>query len=513
MYGVEFLGEFDVYLQWRKQRAKVLVKPGEVPVYFIENDYYFSRGALYGFDDDNERFAFFGKAVLDMLAMLDFYPDVIHCNDWQTGPVCMYLKEMYNKVTEYSKIKTLFTIHNLQYQGRFSLDTMELLGVSDWAYANIEFYNTVCYMKMGLVYADYISTVSGTYAQEIQTPEYGYGMDGILRSRSDRLCGILNGIDFTANNPETDGFIVKHFSAAHPEGKAENKHALQKRLGLEEREVPLIAMITRLADQKGVDILAPVLDEMMRRDVQFVLLGTGEPSYEYTFRSLQSRYPGRVSANIFFDEALAQQIYASADLFLMPSKFEPCGLGQMFSLRFGTVPIARKTGGLADTIRQYNPETKRHEVMYAGRFGPEATGQSFTSEELSNLYGGLAKDPKRFSQLAFQYSLATMRQNEDYLKDPSKWLYDNDGKTVFVPRKMMTANGFRSGYIVTDTANKTSKFMTNEELQQAGVFPKDLQTMKGLFDMEKGRADMANDKVRLGYEGQRVSQDGCVGVY
>lgn len=358
MYGVEFLGEFDVYLQWRKQRAKVLVKPGEVPVYFIENDYYFSRGALYGFDDDNERFAFFGKAVLDMLAMLDFYPDVIHCNDWQTGPVCMYLKEMYNKITEYSKIKTLFTVHNLQYQGRFSLDTMELLGVSDWAYANIEFYNTVCYMKMGLVYADYISTVSGTYAQEIQTPEYGYGMDGILRSRSDRLCGILNGIDFTANNPETDGFIVKHFSAAHPEGKAENKHALQKRLGLEEREVPLIAMITRLADQKGVDILAPVLDEMMRRDVQFVLLGTGEPSYEYTFRSLQSRYPGRVSANIFFDEALAQQIYASADLFLMPSKFEPCGLGQMFSLRFGTVPIARKTGGLADTIRQYNPETK-----------------------------------------------------------------------------------------------------------------------------------------------------------
>ena len=155
---------------------------------------------------------------------------------------------------------------------------------------------------------------------------------------------------------------------------------------------------------------------------------------------------------------------------------------------------------------QYNPETKRHEVMYAGRFGPEATGQSFTSEELSNLYGGLAKDPKRFSQIAFQYSLATMRQNEDYLKDPSKWLYDNDGKTVFVPRKMMTANGFRSGYIVTDTANKTSKFMTNEELQQAGVFPKDLQTMKGLFDMEKGRADMANDKVRLGYEGQRVSQ-------
>ena len=333
-----------------------------VTYYFIDNQEYFNCFVPYGdMRYDIEKFTFFDKAVLSMLPLIGFRPDIIHCHDWQAGLIPVYLKNEFQADSFFWGIRSIMTIHNLKFQGIWDVKTMKgLTGFSSDLFVpdKLEFNKDANMLKGGLVYADYITTVSDTYAQEIQTPEYGYGMDGILRSRSDRLCGILNGIDFTANNPETDGFIVKHFSAAHPEGKAENKHALQKRLGLEEREVPLIAMITRLADQKGVDILAPVLDEMMRRDVQFVLLGTGEPSYEYTFRSLQSRYPGRVSANIFFDEALAQQIYASADLFLMPSKFEPCGLGQMFSLRFGTVPIARKTGGLADTIRQYNPETK-----------------------------------------------------------------------------------------------------------------------------------------------------------
>ncbi len=358
MHGVEMIGEFDVHLQWRKQRAKILLKNGDFPVYFVENDHYFHRGGLYGFPDDNERFAFYSKAVLDMLSMLDFYPDVIHCNDWQTGPVCMYLKEVYSKVVSYSKIKTLFTIHNLQYQGRFEPDTMNMLDVPGWCYGNVEFYNSVSYMKMGLVYSDYISTVSDTYAHEIQTSEYGYGMEGILRSRQDVLYGIINGIDYVANNPATDKHLVKNFDVDHIEDKWENKRALQKKLGLEERDVPMVAMITRLADQKGLDILSYVLDEMMQKDIQFVLLGTGEGTFEHLFRNMQTSYPGRVSANIFFDETLAQQIYASADLFLMPSKFEPCGLGQMFSLRFGTVPIVRKTGGLADTIQHYDPETK-----------------------------------------------------------------------------------------------------------------------------------------------------------
>ena len=360
MYGVEYLGEFPVHLLWRTQQAKILVKPGEIHIYFIENNFYFGRGGLYGYGDDNERFAFFGKAVMDMMAMLDFYPDVIHCNDWQTGPVCMYLKEIYRKMIYYSRIKTLFTIHNLQYQGNFDKSTMELLGVPYYCYenGNVEFYGNVSYMKMGLMYADRISTVSQTYAKEIQTWQYGYGMDGILKSRKNVLSGIINGIDYVTNDPATDKRIQVHFDADHLEGKAENKRLLQERLGLEQRDVPIIGMITRLADQKGLDILSYVFDEMMCRDVQFVLLGTGENRFEYLFRSMEERYRGRVSANIFFDENLAQQIYAGSDMFLMPSLFEPCGLGQMFALRYGTVPIVRKTGGLADTIFQYSTETK-----------------------------------------------------------------------------------------------------------------------------------------------------------
>lgn len=361
MYGVEYLGEFDVQLQWRIQKAKILVKSGDVPVYFIENDFYFGRGGLYGYGDDHERFAFFGKAVLDMMAMLDFYPDVVHCNDWQTGPVCMYLKEIYSKMIFYAKIKILFTIHNLQYQGNFDRSALELLGVPYYCYESgkIEFYNNVSYMKMGLTYADCISTVSSTYAREIQTWEYGYGMEGVLCSRSDVLCGIINGIDYLANDPKTDQRIAANFDVAHLEGKAENKRALQQRLGLEQRDAAVIGMITRLADQKGLDILSYAFHDMMQRDVQFVLLGTGETRFEYFFREMENRYPGRVKANIFFDEALAQQIYAGSDMFLMPSRFEPCGLGQMFSLRYGTVPIVRKTGGLADTISHYDSESKQ----------------------------------------------------------------------------------------------------------------------------------------------------------
>lgn len=360
MYGVEFLGEFDVHLQWRVQTAKILVKKGDVPIYFIENNNYFGRGGVYGYDDDNERFGFYCKAVLDMLAMLDFYPDIIHCNDWQTGPVCMYLKEVYNKMLSYSKIKSIFTIHNLQYQGNFEPATVDMLGVPVcYGNGNAEFYGRASYMKMGLVYADYISTVSEAYAREIQTPEYGYTMEGILYSRRNTLQGILNGIDYSMNDPATDPRIVKNFSPDYLEGKRENKKALQEWLRLEPRDVPVIAMITRLADQKGFDILTHVLDEMMRRDIQFVLLGTGESRLEHIFQNMAQAYPGRISANIFFDEALAQQIYASADMFLMPSRFEPCGLGQMFSLRYGTVPIVRKTGGLADTITHYDPETKQ----------------------------------------------------------------------------------------------------------------------------------------------------------
>ncbi len=356
---VEYLGGFDVKLGWRTQKAGVLFKNGEVPTYFIENDFYFGRDELYGYDDDNERFAFFSKAVLDMLPFADFVPDIIHCNDWQTGPVPMLLRETYKKITYLKDIKTIYTIHNLQYQGNFDPSSMEMLDLPWYLYDNgtVEFYGRMSYMKAGLVYADIISTVSETYADEIQTEEYGYGFDGIIRAGKDRLRGIINGIDYEANNPETDKRIDVNYSANNAEAKKENKRLLQERLGLEQRDVPMICMISRLADQKGLDILANAMERLMQNDIQFVILGTGEKRYEDMFRYYENRWKGRFCSCIMFDDTLAQKIYASGDMFLMPSRFEPCGLGQMFSLRYGTVPVVRKTGGLADSVEQFNGET------------------------------------------------------------------------------------------------------------------------------------------------------------
>lgn len=356
---VEYLGGFDVKLGWRTQKAGVLFKNGEVPTYFIENDFYFGRDELYGYDDDNERFAFFSKAVLDMLPFVDFVPDIIHCNDWQTGPVPMLLRETYKKITYLKDIKTIYTIHNLQYQGNFDPSSMEMLDLPWYLYDNgtVEFYGRMSYMKAGLVYADIISTVSETYADEIQTEEYGYGFDGIIRAGKDRLRGIINGIDYETNNPETDKRIDVNYSADNAEAKKENKRLLQERLGLEQRDVPMICMISRLADQKGLDILANAMERLMQNDIQFVILGTGEKRYEDMFRYYENRWKGRFCSCIMFDDTLAQKIYASGDMFLMPSRFEPCGLGQMFSLRYGTVPVVRKTGGLADSVEQFNGET------------------------------------------------------------------------------------------------------------------------------------------------------------
>ena len=356
--GINYLGSFETILSWRKQPAGILLKDAGIKTYFVENDYYFGREGYYGYGDDNERFAFFCKAVLEMLRFIDFYPDIIHCNDWQTGPICMLLKEIYGKFTSYKNIKSLYTIHNLQYQGTFSRETMEMLGIPDYCYGNMEFYGQVSFMKSGLMYADAISTVSPTYAEEIKTFQYGYGLDGVMRLREDRLFGILNGIDYEANNPATDGRIDFNYDINSVEKKKLNKNELQKLLGLEQRDVPLISVISRLADQKGLDLVSWASEEMLNRDVQFVILGTGEKRLEDFFKGLQERHKGKVSANITFNDILAQKIYASSDIFLMPSLFEPCGLGQMFSLRYGTVPVVRKTGGLCDTVVHFNRETK-----------------------------------------------------------------------------------------------------------------------------------------------------------
>ena len=309
---VEFLGSFNVKLGWRTQKAGVLLKNGDVPVYLIENDYYFGREGLYGYDDDNERFAFFSKAVLDMLPFVDFIPDIVHCNDWQTGPVPMILKETYKKVSYFKNIKTLYTIHNLQYQENFDPASLEMLDLPGYLYDNgtVEFFGRMSYMKSGLMYADIISTVSETYADEIQTEEYGYGFDGIMRAKKEKLRGIINGIDYVINNPETDKRIDVNFGIDTLEKKKENKTFLQRRLGLEERDVPMVCMISRLADQKGFDILACAMDELMNNDIQFVVLGTGEKRYEDMFRYYESRWKGRFCSCIMFDDTLAQKIYA-----------------------------------------------------------------------------------------------------------------------------------------------------------------------------------------------------------
>lgn len=354
-----YIDSFVVDLGWRTQSASIYSLENEVPTFVIENDYYFGRDGYYGYGDDNERFAFFSKAAIEFLNIIDFIPDIIHCNDWQTAPVCLYLRDMYSKITYFSKIKSLFTIHNLQYQGNFERDTLYMMGLNDGYFTNdkIEFNGRISYMKAGIFYSDAVSTVSKTYADEIQTGQYGYGMDGILRCRSNNLYGIVNGIDYDENNPQTSTKIYEKFDVNNLWGKKNNKHKLQEELNLPQKDCPVISLISRLADQKGINLIIESIDEIMSKDVQFVVLGTGDGRYEYLFREFANRYPDKISANIMFDDTLAQKIYASSDMFLMPSLFEPCGLGQLFAMSYGTVPIVRTTGGLVDTVKSYNFET------------------------------------------------------------------------------------------------------------------------------------------------------------
>lgn len=357
----QYISSFDISLDWRTQKADIYTIRGDVPTYMIGNDFYFGRAGYYGYGDDNERFAFFSKAAIEFLDFIDFVPDVIHCNDWQTGPICLYVKDVYSKIKCFSDIKTLYTIHNLQYQGMFPKDTLRMMGLDENYYFTndkLEYYNMASFMKAGLLYCDAISTVSTTYAYEVQTPQYGYGLDGVLRCRADKLYGIVNGIDYDLNNPATSKKIYANFDADNISGKAENKRQLQAELGLPQRdEVPVISIISRLADQKGINLVLQAAHELLSKDVQLVVLGTGEYHYENMFRDLQYRYPDKVSANILFDDTLAQKIYAGSDMFLMPSLFEPCGLGQLFSMSYGTVPITRTTGGLVDTVKHFNAET------------------------------------------------------------------------------------------------------------------------------------------------------------
>ena len=355
---------FYVNLGWRRQYVGINKLQYEgITFYFVDNEQYFGRDYIYGGmgGDEGERFAFFCRAVLEALPKIDFIPDVLHCHDWQTGLIPILLKAQYNQLEIYQNIRTVYTIHNLQYQGIFPISMIEdLLFLGDWAYTseNLEFYGMCSCMKGGIVFADEITTVSPTYSQEIQSAYYGERLDGLLRSRVDHLSGILNGIDVVDYNPETDPAIACNYTAETFDKKVENKLALQRELGLTvDANIPMIGLISRLAGQKGLDLVEHVLNEIMNTGVQLVVLGMGESRYVDLFSWAQWKYPNQVSANFQMNHALAHKVYAAADMFLMPSLFEPCGLSQLISLRYGTLPITRETGGLRDTVLSYNEYT------------------------------------------------------------------------------------------------------------------------------------------------------------
>ncbi len=357
------VGHIFVPVAWRHKYAGVdMLEQDGVTYYFVDNEDYFKRDGLYGYGDDAERFSFFSRAVLNLLPLLDFFPDVINSNDWHAALVNVFLKLEHMGDARYENIRTVFSIHNLKYQGVFDKNVMaDVLGL-DWKYFNngdLEFNDAVNFMKGGIIYADVVGTVSRTYAQEIQYPYFGENLDGLLRTRGSNIVGIVNGIDYDVYNPETDKNIYVNYGPDNLVKKLENKVKLQEELGLPvDRHIPVIGLVSRLVAAKGLDLIVRVMDELLQgEECQFVLLGTGDKQYEDWFRGLQWRLPTKVSANIRFSNQLAQRIYAGSDLFLMPSEYEPCGLGQLISLRYGTVPIVRATGGLKDTVQSFNKYT------------------------------------------------------------------------------------------------------------------------------------------------------------
>ncbi len=348
-----FVGSVTVPVSWRRQYCGIFEAHMDGVIYYlIDNEYYFKRDMLYGHYDDAERYAFFSRAVLEILPYIDFKPDIIHCNDWQTAMVPVYLNEYYKADPLYSDIKTVFTIHNIQYQGKYGMELYnDLLGLLPGRENLVEYDGCVNLMKGAIQCADKVTTVSPTYAREILEPYYSHGLDNILKQFTYKLTGIVNGIDYDVYNPETDPMMFKNFTVDTIKDKAINKAELQKQMGLPEKaDTPVIGIVTRLVKHKGLDLVKHVFEEILAADVQFVILGSGEYEFEAFFDEMAKKYPEKVGLKIGFDATLAHRIYAGADIFLMPSKSEPCGLAQMVALRYGTVPIVRETGGLNDTI-------------------------------------------------------------------------------------------------------------------------------------------------------------------
>lgn len=390
--------------------------PGSAPeVCFVDNDHYFGRSSLYGHPDDAERFIFFDRASLALVKSLGWQPDIIHCHDWQTGLIPVLLRTELSEDPFFAGCATLFTIHNLAYQGLFPAETMSLAGLdaSLFTFDKLEFYGQFSFLKGGIVFSDLVTTVSPRYAKEIQTPDFGEGLDGALRKRRETLFGILNGIDYHIWDPSSGRNLKRRYDPARVvPGKKANKNALRKEAGLPAASGPLIGMVSRLSAQKGFDILAEAAEELLALDLQLVVLGTGDARYEGMVAELQRKFPGKVAAFIRFDERLAHLIYAGSDLFLMPSRYEPCGLGQLIALRYGNVPVVRATGGLADTVTDFTSHPS------------DGNGFVFEEYSASALKGALARAVETFRdedawnalvQRAMACDFSWERSAEEYL--------------------------------------------------------------------------------------------------
>ena len=350
---MKFITSFDVSLSWRKQYCGVFeLERDGVIWYFLDNEFYFKRHTAYGQHDDGERFAFFSKAVLEMLWRLNYLPDIIHCNDWHTGLVPVYLKAHYGAWPEYQNIKTVYTIHNLQYQGKYGIELLsDVFALGAQHRSLVEYGGYINLTKGALMACDRITTVSPTYAREILTDEASHGLGPILRENSSKLSGIINGIDCSLYSPETDKAVFCNYSAQESDGKACCKENLQQMLELPaQADIPVIGLVSRLVGHKGMGLISLMLEDMLNENLQFVVLGTGDWQYEQMFLAMQKKYPSKLSVRIAFSDDLARKIYAGSDMFLMPSQSEPCGLSQLIALRYGAIPIVRETGGLADTI-------------------------------------------------------------------------------------------------------------------------------------------------------------------
>lgn len=376
---MKLLCSFTVPLSWRNLYCGVKsLEYGGIIYYFIDNEFYFKRGPLYGHYDDGERYAYFCKAVLMMLPQIDFFPDILHAHDWQAALAVIYAKNKFSHLPCYSGIKTVFTIHNIEYQGKYDFAILgDIFDLDESDRNTVEYGDCINLMKGAVQCADRVTTVSPRYAEEIKTQEYSHGLHYILRENEYKLCGILNGIDTELYNPKTDNVIAYKFTDRSLAKKTANKLALQAQVGLPERsEVPLYAIITRLASHKGIDLVKCVIGEFIQsEDVQLVILGTGDREYEDFFRELECAYPEKARALIIYDRDMAKRIYASSDMFIMPSKSEPCGLAQMIASRYGTVPIVRETGGLYDSIKPYYEDGKK-------AFGNGFTFANYNAHEL-----------------------------------------------------------------------------------------------------------------------------------